>query len=123
MAKPIHVVPHGDQWAWRREGSERVSGLTDRSFQAPRHSDAVALLAQAISNIPYTFDSLYCGKRKGKRQPPSPTLRRDLGLVKPDSAPGRLGQWRWRIDDLHDLLQDLHNRGFVNVQARGELSL
>lgn len=23
----IHVVPHGDQWAWRREGSSRVSGV------------------------------------------------------------------------------------------------
>lgn len=25
--KHIHVVKHGDQWAWRRDGSERVSGL------------------------------------------------------------------------------------------------
>lgn len=35
MAKPIHVVPYGDQWAWRREGSERVSGIT------PTQTDAV----------------------------------------------------------------------------------
>lgn len=35
MAEPIHVVPHGDQWAWRREGSERVSGL------APTQGDAI----------------------------------------------------------------------------------
>ena len=34
MAKPIHVVPHGDQWAWRREGSERVSGITDTQGEA-----------------------------------------------------------------------------------------
>jgi hypothetical protein len=26
MAKDIHVVPHDDGWAWRRAGSERVSG-------------------------------------------------------------------------------------------------
>ena len=31
----IHVVPHGDQWAWRREGSQRVSGIT------PTQSDAI----------------------------------------------------------------------------------
>ena len=31
----IHVVPHGDQWAWRREGSSRVSGI------APTQSAAV----------------------------------------------------------------------------------
>jgi LAS superfamily LD-carboxypeptidase LdcB len=34
MAKPIHVVPHGDRWAWRREESERVSGLADTQAQA-----------------------------------------------------------------------------------------
>jgi hypothetical protein len=27
MAKrPVHVVPHGGEWATRREGAERVSG-------------------------------------------------------------------------------------------------
>ena len=43
----------------------------------------------------------YCGMRiaESKRQPPSPRLRRDLGLVKTNSALWRLGQWRWRIDD------------------------
>jgi len=34
MAKPIHVVPHGDNWAWRREGSNRVSGITDTQRDA-----------------------------------------------------------------------------------------
>ena len=35
MAKqPIHVVPHGDQWAWRREGSDRVSRRTDSQGDA-----------------------------------------------------------------------------------------
>jgi LAS superfamily LD-carboxypeptidase LdcB len=34
MAKPIHVVPHGNGWAWRREQSERVSGLADTQAQA-----------------------------------------------------------------------------------------
>lgn len=34
MSKPIHVVPHGDQWAWRREGSDRVSGVTSTQTQA-----------------------------------------------------------------------------------------
>jgi hypothetical protein len=33
--KNIHVVPHGEQWAWRREGSERVSGT------APTQAEAV----------------------------------------------------------------------------------
>lgn len=34
MAKPIHVVPHGDGWAWRREGAERVSGTADTQADA-----------------------------------------------------------------------------------------
>jgi hypothetical protein len=50
----------------------------------------------------------------------------DLGileLMKTDSVPGPLGRRRWRIQDLHDLSQDLHNRGFVNIEPRGELFL
>ena len=48
-----------------------------------------------------------------------------LGLMKTDSASWWfwLERWRWRIQDLHDLLQDLHNRGFVNIEPRGELFL
>ncbi len=38
MAKPIHVVPHGDQWAWRREGSSRVSGITKTQTAAVSQS-------------------------------------------------------------------------------------
>jgi LAS superfamily LD-carboxypeptidase LdcB len=34
MPKDIHVVPYGDQWAWRREDSERVSGITDTQGDA-----------------------------------------------------------------------------------------
>jgi uncharacterized protein YdaT len=34
-SKNIHVVKHGDQWAWRREGSQRVSGI------APTQSEAI----------------------------------------------------------------------------------
>jgi hypothetical protein len=34
MAKPIHVVPYGNRWAWRREESERVSGITDTQAKA-----------------------------------------------------------------------------------------
>ena len=30
----IHVVPHNDQWAYRREGSERVSKIVDTQKQA-----------------------------------------------------------------------------------------
>ena len=49
--------------------------------------------------------------------------RNELGLVKADSASWRLRRRRWRVQDLHELLQDLHNRGFMNVQARAELFL
>jgi hypothetical protein len=42
-----------------------------------------------------------------------------LGLVKTDSAPGLLGQWRRRIQDLHQLLQDLNDSGFVHIQSGG----
>lgn len=34
MAKPIHVVPHGGRWAWRRADSQRVSGITDTQSEA-----------------------------------------------------------------------------------------
>jgi len=34
MAKPIHVVPHGDGWAWRREDSKRASGLAETQSDA-----------------------------------------------------------------------------------------
>ena len=48
---------------------------------------------------------------------------RDLGLLKTNSALWRFG-WRWwRIEDLHDLLQDLHNRSFMDVQPGSELFL
>jgi len=43
--------------------------------------------------------------------------------MKTDSAPGRLGWRAWRIEDLHQLLKDLNDSGFVHVQARGELFL
>lgn len=32
--KNIHVVPHGKNWAWKREGSERVSRITDTQSDA-----------------------------------------------------------------------------------------
>lgn len=31
---PVHTVPHGDGWANRREGSERVSKTFDRKVDA-----------------------------------------------------------------------------------------
>ena len=36
MAKKsnIHVVPHNDQWAYRREGSERVSRIVETQREA-----------------------------------------------------------------------------------------
>lgn len=34
--KNIHVVPHGNDWAWRREGSERVSGVAPTQGEAER---------------------------------------------------------------------------------------
>ncbi|WP_425606711.1 DUF2188 domain-containing protein [Roseibacillus persicicus] len=33
--KNVHVVKHGEDWAWRREGSSRVSGI------APTQADAI----------------------------------------------------------------------------------
>ncbi|WP_411847106.1 DUF2188 domain-containing protein [Roseibacillus persicicus] len=32
--KNIHVVPHGEDWAWRREGSSRVSGIAATQSEA-----------------------------------------------------------------------------------------
>ncbi len=29
MAEPVHTVPHDDEWANEREGSERVSKVFD----------------------------------------------------------------------------------------------
>jgi hypothetical protein len=34
--KPIHTVPHGDGWANRREGSERVSSTHKTQADAAR---------------------------------------------------------------------------------------
>lgn len=37
MPKPnIHVVPHDAGWAWRREGTQRVSGTADTQADAER---------------------------------------------------------------------------------------
>jgi len=44
---------------------------------------------------------------RGQRSDVSQLRSGDLGLVKPDSAPERLG-WQRRIEDLHHLLQDLN---------------
>lgn len=38
----IHVVPHGDQWAWRREGSERVSGTAPTQHEAEQAARPIA---------------------------------------------------------------------------------
>jgi uncharacterized protein YdaT len=43
MPENIHVVPHGDQWAWRREGSERVSGITDTQTDAVERARPAAV--------------------------------------------------------------------------------
>lgn len=34
VKKSIHVVPHQDGWAWRREGSSRVSGTAETQSEA-----------------------------------------------------------------------------------------
>ena len=41
--KPIHTVPHGDRWANRREGSQRVSETFDTQAAA---ADAARTTAQ-----------------------------------------------------------------------------
>jgi hypothetical protein len=46
-----------------------------------------------------------------------------LGLMKTNSASRRLGWCRRRIQDLHDLLQDLHDCRLMRVQSAGELFL
>ena len=33
-ARPVHVVPQGDKWAVKREGSHRASSLHDTQAQA-----------------------------------------------------------------------------------------
>ena len=48
--------------------------------------------------------------------------RRDLGLVKADSSSWRFWLGR-RIQDLHDLAQDLHDCRLMYVQSGGELFL
>lgn len=42
MAKAIYVVPHGEEWAWRREGSKRVSGLADTQGEAIKEARSAA---------------------------------------------------------------------------------
>ena len=44
MAKkpPVHTVPHGDGWANRREGSDRVSKTFDRKATAEEAGRATA---------------------------------------------------------------------------------
>ena len=32
--KPVHVVPHGDRWAVRREGNERATSTHDTQAKA-----------------------------------------------------------------------------------------
>lgn len=34
--KPVHVVPHGDGWAVKREGNQRASSLHDTQAEAER---------------------------------------------------------------------------------------
>jgi hypothetical protein len=34
MAKPIHVVPRENGWAWVRENADRASGLADTQSDA-----------------------------------------------------------------------------------------
>lgn len=34
MAEPVHTVPHGDEWANEREGSERASKVFDTKAEA-----------------------------------------------------------------------------------------
>ncbi len=35
--KNVHVVKHGENWAWRREGSSRVSGIVPTQAVAIDH--------------------------------------------------------------------------------------
>lgn len=43
MSKPnVHVVPHGDDWAFRREGSDRVSEISRTQGDAERRGREVA---------------------------------------------------------------------------------
>lgn len=40
--KNIHVVPHGNEWGWRREGSDRVSGTAPTQSAAEQAARPVA---------------------------------------------------------------------------------
>lgn len=40
--KPVHVVPHGDGWAIKREGNQRASSLHDTQAEAERVGRPVA---------------------------------------------------------------------------------
>ncbi|MGN9809731.1 DUF2188 domain-containing protein [Micromonospora sp. BQ11] len=40
--KPVHVVPHPDGWAVRREGSQRAASVHDTQAEAARQGRASA---------------------------------------------------------------------------------
>ncbi|RUZ75122.1 DUF2188 domain-containing protein, partial [Mesorhizobium sp. M7A.F.Ca.CA.001.14.1.1] len=43
MSKRIHVVPHQDGWAARREGSSRVGSIHDTQAQATQAARSTAI--------------------------------------------------------------------------------
>lgn len=43
MSKRIHVVPHGDQWATKREGASRAGSLHDTQAQATEAARSTAV--------------------------------------------------------------------------------
>lgn len=43
MSKRIHVVPHGDGWAARREGASRVGSVHDTQAEATEAARTTAI--------------------------------------------------------------------------------
>lgn len=43
MSKRVHVVPHGDQWATKREGASRAGSLHDTQAEATEAARSTAV--------------------------------------------------------------------------------
>jgi hypothetical protein len=65
MKKDVHVVPHGDEWAVRRESANRVSSLHDTQREA-----------------------IDAGRRTAQRETTELVIRRPNGIIRDSDSFG-----------------------------------